>query len=950
MLSNKLTFSLASLVFLLVMGLCLPASAQITVLELPQHAAVTGPPAIDAGDIPDESAVVYGNATDAATAGVEAAARYVQLADLENLKALLDRGVTIELVAPVPNDNNIDAMRDLVISEVMWGEDDAGIGTPSTNRQWIEIYNRSGETVSTDGTGGGEDALYLVITEFDRETYNYLTALSVTDNTVMYQEKMGDSTTYMVVDRISNVNLDPFNFPVGTFAFPGQSGNTATPADGNNFAPQVPIISAQRNFADLAKGHEAAGWTATEALARRNTTVALLQANPSVAEGRGLQGTDNIPIARDVIALPSADMIVINEVRNHIDDDLDWVELKNIRDPDGTDPDVLLTDWSLVYVAASGNNSHGNPNEVVLVENFPAYRLAAQDILLIVNRTPNATELAGGVDLDILVDTDDEQLQKGADHLYIVRPDLVLPSDNFLLVLRNHKGRDNHRTEAHLNLQDVAGNLQREGYNYDYRWRTKVYPFRGAGTIGDGDRVKQFAASNEYAWERKPHGVDDNYYEVARGDNNGRHKDSWRMVHGQMHTYGLGYDRGVDLKFAAGTPGYENIIANTVNDYVDTDPDPDLHEIQSEISISEVMYDAGPHWNLIQWIELYNSSMTQSVDIAGWELEIRNAKEDVESYVDSVFTFVDDGNTVIHPNQTLLIVSGGGATDVAPNRVYNLYEHHRRQLGLTTRRSVLLSPTGFYLKLTDRKNLERDSRDDEDVTVDEAGNVMVDGAERIIQWALPVVPTDDGIRRSLVRQYGARYTPQGGQDPANVRYQPSGGEDANIGNPTIAMVDTSPNGWMDFWRPSGIVGAGISFYGHRDDVSTPGYRAGGPLPVELSSFRPVRNKETGEVVIRWATESELNNAGFNILRSETKKGEFKVVNLKGIIAGHGTTSEKHVYEWKDTTAKPNVTYYYQIEDVSFNGKRTTLGTTHLRGHITAAGKVTTTWGDLKDQK
>jgi len=75
----------------------------------------------------------------------------------------------------------------------------------------------------------------------------------------------------------------------------------------------------------------------------------------------------------------------------------------------------------------------------------------------------------------------------------------------------------------------------------------------------------------------------------------------------------------------------------------------------------------------------------------------------------------------------------------------------------------------------------------------------------------------------------------------------------------------------------------------------------------------------------------LNNAGFNILRSETKDGEFQVINAKGIIAGHGTTSEKHVYTYTDTTAKLNVVSYYQIEDVSLNGDRTTLRTTICAG-------------------
>ena len=89
---------------------------------------------------------------------------------------------------------------------------------------------------------------------------------------------------------------------------------------------------------------------------------------------------------------------------------------------------------------------------------------------------------------------------------------------------------------------------------------------------------------------------------------------------------------------------------------------------------------------------------------------------------------------------------------------------------------------------------------------------------------------------------------------------------------------------------------------------------GDPLPVSLSRFR-AELVETG-VVLKWVTESELDNAGFNILRSETKDGEFKIVN-PALIQGAGTTSERHNYTWKDTTAKPNVVYYYRIEDISY---------------------------------
>ena len=112
-------------------------------------------------------------------------------------------------------------------------------------------------------------------------------------------------------------------------------------------------------------------------------------------------------------------------------------------------------------------------------------------------------------------------------------------------------------------------------------------------------------------------------------------------------------------------------------------------------------------------------------------------------------------------------------------------------------------------------------------------------------------------------------------------------------------------------------------------VGTPGYRAGGALPVSLSKFRPER-LDSGAVVVRWITESELNNAGFNILRSETRDGEFTKLNTN-LIAGQGTISERTVYEYADTSAKPNVVYYYQIQDVSLDGKVQTLRQSRLKG-------------------
>ncbi len=117
-----------------------------------------------------------------------------------------------------------------------------------------------------------------------------------------------------------------------------------------------------------------------------------------------------------------------------------------------------------------------------------------------------------------------------------------------------------------------------------------------------------------------------------------------------------------------------------------------------------------------------------------------------------------------------------------------------------------------------------------------------------------------------------------------------------------------------------------------------------PLPVSLSHFR-AEHTNAG-VILKWTTESEVDNAGFYIYRSQTRDGEFKVVNPT-MIQGADTTGERNEYTWTDATAKPNTVYYYRIEDVSHTGVREQLATVRLRGLVSASGKLTTRWADLK---
>ena len=313
-----------------------------------------------------------------------------------------------------------------------------------------------------------------------------------------------------------------------------------------------------------------------------------------------------------------------------------------------------------------------------------------------------------------------------------------------------------------------------------------------------------------------------------------------------------------------------------------------------DIAISEIMYTTNTN-KLPQWIELHNRS-GKKVSLEGWEVTIKNHPED-KSVLAATLTFTLDAK-ILDRNQVLLLVteqgpnSGVGAAKGAlhGDRIVIL-----KDLIGGTPGYRLLSQTAFKVTLkaparpkTARKMLS-----------DIAGNLG-----EVPEWKLPLIVGNQ--RSSIIRAYE--------------------GNNAT-GSPYDGMA---ANGWEFAMEKDLQYTQGTTYYGHRSDYGTPGYRTRPPLPVELSKFRPERKKSLEEVVIRWVTESEVNNAGFHIKRSESRNGEFKIIAM---IPGAGTTNEKQSYTYIDKTAKPNVVYYYQLECVSVDGTRQTLRTTHLRGHI-----------------
>ena len=356
------------------------------------------------------------------------------------------------------------------------------------------------------------------------------------------------------------------------------------------------------------------------------------------------------------------------------------------------------------------------------------------------------------------------------------------------------------------------------------------------------------------------------------------------------------------LNVKATSEGDPTQVAQLIFQTVLTDEDPEnvvIEETTQSIIITEFMFETtGGAEALPLWIELYNNS-TAAVNLRGWKLQWEQMKP---MPVELTLTLKED--FTIPRQQCRLIVSTfdrhSTGSKLGNEDVYSLLRLHAEEFVLSeVDVKTMINNDGFSLKLQNSQG----------TLVDHIGTINSEGEV----WKLPPCLIDN-VRASLIRRF----------------------------DKGIARTGTKRNGWIAAnvvkRLPVGL------YYGHKTDLGTPGYRRGKPLPVELSEFSP--RVVEGEIVINWTTESELNNAGFNIYRSTSRTRNFRRINTK-LIAGAGTTGQKSTYQFIDTTAKQNVSYYYRIEDVDFAGKRAILATQQLRGLFSPNNKVITRWASIK---
>ena len=814
------------------------------------------------------------------------------------------------------------------ISEIMWGIDAGYLGdeTREKSGQWIELHNLNAKVE--------DNAATAAVNEFDNGVAKVVLSWKTGRNIT------SDST---LIGNLSNPTLDVvtnfFNNRPGSPAW-DVKGNSGDSVAGVNFKSMARILpdkkskyaNADGSRFDNRDGRNAGHWQAsssaylTARTTRTDTTDVVYQylGTPGRVNHASVDKQPNTIAGRTNV--PS-NTIVINEVGNNSNDDYDWVEIRNV-----SDGEINLKNYLITMVRDS--------NTETVLARFPANdsaKLAKDDVFLLLKTDPatkgNHPIAATGYNVGLSL----EEQQPGTPNSpvrYRVFSSLTLPNDDgqkFVLIVRkpdsgHNNGPGGHKDQgtsetastAHgpdlQHIVDVAGyddNVNKSNYPNAVS-NTSLWPLHNFAA----PRSAKNTFKNGVVLQRNrlttKHGLGGTGIE---GD------DGNKPAFGIRGWTGVGYRRAVsNTGMHGGTPGYPNGASHGAGTTIIT-----------AVYISEIMYTDARNGTLPQWIEIRNTSNTEGADLHNWRLTIKN-HADKTTFEDGEWDGKYEASVLlrdlkIKPNSSVLVTSRKGPrSDVhlADNEIFSLFPSRRSAFGMTNANSDVINPFGFRITL--HANGHEGDRNKWQL-VDDVGNLATPNPrdrrgnnERLDmpRWALPDAVDEAGNRSSIARR----------------------------NNKVDGLLDGSmASAWVLSSMDNRTHEIDSVYYGHIGDMSTPGQTKGSPLPVRLSFFRPTL--EDGKVVIRWTTESELDNAGFNILRSQDRNGEFTQVNDQ-LIQGKGTTAERSNYKWVDTSAKPGAVYYYQIEDVSFAGERQTLTTTKMKGLISAKNKLTTKWGELKE--
>ena len=345
-----------------------------------------------------------------------------------------------------------------------------------------------------------------------------------------------DAATYTVVDRVSVINR--FG---SRWALKGQSGRI-TNVTADNPAANLVSMYRKRSTTDAKDGYkykdngdpdgdafkdgtDGDQWIAS--VGRINMSGAFVGTPGEVQQDDGGQ----VVSAKDPASLPVGS-VIINEIFNS--DGLQWVELHNT----GTAA-VNVKKYELDAVTPKDGDESGTQQRVFAIPDKDA-NIPAGGFLVITNRQPADSILAGGVDLH-----DSNKFPAGASQLYIVIEEAGdnkwMPEKGFLLVLRS-EAKDNHDK-----IVDIAGNAFDTVVSDTIV--TDVWPLKGWTVPGDrldnsfGDAANSLGQNTGKTYAR----------DAQKSQANRLHKGDW-LDNGAGPVGGLGYDPGVTWRLHRGHP------------------------------------------------------------------------------------------------------------------------------------------------------------------------------------------------------------------------------------------------------------------------------------------------------------------------------------------------------------------------------------------------------------
>ena len=384
--------------------------------------------------------------------------------------------------------------------------------------------------------------------------------------------------------------------------------------------------------------------------------------------------------------LPMTQRLIFNKIRNAAKDTGDWIELKNI-----SETDLRLRDWHISIVASTGKLA----DEDIGIVWFPDWTLPVNGVLLITNTEPDETVMVDGLNI-----TPGVNPQRGAQHPYLVAPNLKLPETPYLLILRCMRGK-NGTPDA---IEDVAGDYFRSVQNTaDWLLAQTPHPSAPAAPL-----------SEPGTWQRK----------------DVRHRGSLATA----------------WTVTASPPGLSERPLKEDQKHAVSAPDAPAGRVfnptlPDAVRITELMYETeGPSETLPQWIELYNASQTP-VDLKGWQLAVETRTDATHRHAHLTLKSIS-----LPPKQTVILGTGWSQNShtLPTEKIYDLSKAHREMLGPRHLKNTLIGSDGFFLQL-----IHPTGR-----VVDTCGTLDGDPeTDDLPTWTLPDSKTLQGHRFSLLRRF-----------------------------------------------------------------------------------------------------------------------------------------------------------------------------------------------------